>query len=79
MKTSSKIIVSLGLLSTIGALAGVMVYRRNKPKDAKALLDQGIDLAQDVATSVDASLDRVAKKMTSPHHTIKTQPKEVNA
>lgn len=76
MRTSSKVMVSLGILTTIGALAGVAVYRRNKPKSAQALMDQGLDLVDDTLKTVEASVDKAVRTITSADHTIKVQPKE---
>jgi hypothetical protein len=83
MRTSNKVMYSLGILSTIGALAAVVIYRRKNPKSAQALMDQGHDLVVDTLHTVDATLkavdksvDKATRSISSPDHTIKVNPKE---
>jgi uncharacterized membrane protein len=83
MRTSHKVLVSLGVLSTIGAVAAVVMLRQNKPKSAQALMDQGQDLVNDTLTAVEASLKTTSKSLnkavrsiSSPDHTLKNNPKE---
>ena len=52
---------SLGILSTIGALAAVVIYRRNNPKEAQALMDQGQELVEDTLNTVETTLKAVDK------------------
>lgn len=61
MRTSNKVMYSLGILSTIGALAAVVIYRRNNPKEAQALMDQGQELVEDTLNTVETTLKAVDK------------------
>lgn len=73
MRTSNKVMYSLGILSTIGALAAVVIYRRNNPKGVEALMDQGHELVEDTLNTVDSTLkavdktvDKAVRKISNP-------------